>query len=323
MRLYKIAQKVTAPLLYSQAFFEAACRNSLFIFNYHEISERPSKFSQDCGLNVHPVQFREQLSWIKKYFRVISPNQLVNNEFDLPAALITFDDGFASTFQEGAPILRDEALPATIFMNMAPVEGQVFWSGLVVYLCNHNADFRQYFADKYHNIRKNLFLYCTEDDVKKFVVESCCPEIYDQARSYYGKFANQEDLRLSAELGLYLGNHLFNHYNSANISLDELKNQYLLNEKALKKYANYVNLFSYPFGQPESCYNRKTDEMIFSLGASRIFTAYPLPNRNRKAKRLHRLSMTDSINEEMSFKYNCIFPSLFNNYFRKYEFSYV
>ncbi len=323
MRLSKIAKTIVSPLMFSRSFFETACRGSVFVFNYHEISESPSRFSQDCGLNVPPTQFRKQLSWIKKYFHVINPHQLIGNGLDFPAALITFDDGFASAFHEGASILRDENVPATIFMNMAPVEGQVFWSGLVVYLYNYNMEFRQYISTKYPGIGENQFLYYNEGDVQKFVINRCCPEIYDKARSYYGKFANQEDLRLSAEFGLYLGNHLFNHYNSANISLDELKNQYVLNEKALKKYANYVNLFSYPFGQPGSCYNRQTDEVIFSLGASRIFTAYSLPNRNLEAKRLHRISMADFIDDEMCFRYICIFPPLFNNYFRKHKYSYV
>lgn len=323
MILQRIARKITTPLIYSRALFETACQKSIFVFNYHEISDQASKFSYDFGLNVSPTLFREQLSWIKKYFQVISPNQLINKEFDLPVALITFDDGFASTFQEGALILRDEVLPATVFVNMAPVEGQVFWSGLVIYLCSHYPEFKKYLSNKYRKIRENLFLYCTVDDVNKFVLNNHCNDIYVQARIYYGKFASHDDLLSSAELGLYLGNHLYNHYNSVNISLDELKTQYLTNERALLNYDNYVSFFSYPFGQPESCYNNQTDELIFSLGASRIFTAFSLPNKNPEATRLHRISMNSSIDDEISFKYNCIVLPFYNSCFRRHKFSYV
>lgn len=323
MRLRRIASKIVSPLMYSRSFFEAACKSPIVVFNYHQISDSPSRFAQDFSLNVPPIQFRKQLTWVKRHFHVISPHQLLNNEFDLPAALITFDDGFASAFHEGASILSDESLPATIFMNMAPTEGQVFWSGLVVYLCNYNKEFRNYIANKYPGINKNLFLYCKQNDVQEFVINRSCPEVYDKARLYSGKFANQEDLRLSAGSGLYLGNHLYNHYNAANISLEELKKEYIFNERALSKYSNYVNLFSYPFGQPQTSYNCRTDEAIFSLGASRIFTAFSLPNRNPGSRKLHRISMMDYIDDELSFRFNCIFPSLFNNYFRKHKFAYV
>ena len=315
-------RRVISHFMFSRAIFEAACRKSIFVFNYHEISDFPSRFSRDFGLNVPPALFRKQLSWIRKYFQVINPHELVSNTFDLPAAFITFDDGYASTFREGVRILRQAKLPATVFMNMAPVKGEVFWSGLVVYLYNYNVGFRKYLTAKYPQINKNLFLHCHKDDVRDFVSGRARTEVYEQARSYYGDFVSEEDL-LMTQADVYLGNHLFNHYNAANLSLDELQSQYTQNETALKAYSNNVNLFSYPFGQPETCYNRRTDEAILSLGASRIFKAFPLPNRDSKARRLHRVSMFDHITDEKSFRYNCIFPGLFNQYFRKPKLSYV
>jgi len=323
MILHKIAQKISAPLMNSRVLFDGACQNSVFVFNYHEISDQPSEFSNDFGLNVPPTLLKKQLSWIKKYFQVISPTQLINNTLNLPVALITFDDGFASTFKAGGPILRDEAVTGTVFVNMAPVEGHIFWSGLVTYLCKYFSEFNHYLAEKYPKYNENLFLYCTEEDVHKFLMNKNSLDIYDQARKYYGKFASQDDLVLSAEQGFFLGNHLYNHYNSVNIAIDELKNQYLTNEKALLNYVNHVNFFSYPFGQPESCYNRQTDDLIFSLGATRIFTAFALPNKDHKAPKLHRISMNSHIDNEISFKYNCLMPAFYNSYFSRTKFSYV
>lgn len=322
MFLSKIAKKTLSPLITSRMIFNSIRQKSLFVFNYHEVSNSPSRFSNDCGLNVKPDLFRKQLLWIKNNFHVISPEDLLKYEFDYPAALITFDDGFASTFREGAPILREMNLPGIVFMNMAPLEGHIFWSGLVVYLCKYNKDFIRYITIKYPYVKENLFLHCTESDVKDFVKENNCQNIYEEARSYYGKFATTVDLEKSSLSGLYLGNHLYNHFNAANISLHDLERQYLLNEEALMKYSNYINFFSYPFGSP-NCYNKDTDELIASLGARRIFSAYPLANTKGSAKKIHRVSPTSLIIDETSFKYNCVFSSLINCTFRKWKYSYV
>ena len=319
----RMVNKLLAPILYPRAIFEAACRKLICVFNYHEICETPSNFAEDFQLNITPGTFRKQLKWIKKYFHVVDPNQLITNEMELPAALITFDDGFASTFHEGSSILKQEGLVATVFINMAPIKGDVFWSGLVGFLCNYNREFSRYIARRYPKSNRNAILYCKEKDLIDFDIHRNCPDVYDKARSYYGSFVSEEELAASFQDGIYLGNHLYNHYNAANLSIEELKGQYMLNECELKKYRNYINLFSYPFGQPGTCYSQRTDAAIFSLGAARIFTAFSLFNKNLESKRLHRISMFDYIADEESFKANCIFPSLFNRLFRVNKLSYV
>ena len=318
-----IAKKLGASMLYPRAIFEAACRKLICVFNYHEVSETPSRFAKDFDLNVTPSTFSKQLRWIKKYFHVANPNHLNRNEMKFPAALITFDDGFASTFHEGVPILKQEELVATVFLNMAPIKGDIFWSGLVCFLSNYNKEFAKYIAGLYPKCNRDSFLYCKENDLVDFDINENCPDVYDKARSYYGSFVSEEELAASFQDGIYLGNHLYNHYNAANLSIEELKGQYMLNECELKKYRNYINLFSYPFGQPGTCYSQRTDAAIFSLGAARIFTAFSLFNKNLESKRLHRISMFDYIADEESFKANCIFPSLFNRLFRVNKLSYV
>jgi len=323
MRLQGIVRRAFSALGYSRHLFEVSCKSCLFIFNYHEISESPSRFARDCNLNVPPRLFRRQIKWIKKNFRIVSPDQLLYGQFDGPAAMITFDDGFASVFREGGPILKEEHLPAVCFMNMGPCSGEVFWSGLVMYLNNYRKDFVKYIQRKYIRAASNFVLFCREEDLQTSVKLLGCPQIYDEARLYYGSFANQEDLDLSGSLGLFLANHLYNHFNAVSIPPDVLKSEYLLNEKALLQYPNYLNFFSYPFGQAGSCYSRVTDNIILSLGASRIFTAVPLANRSPFGRRLHRLSMVAGIDTEEAFRYTCIISSLFNELFRKRRFSHV
>ncbi|HBH82495.1 MAG TPA: hypothetical protein DDY34_01625, partial [Bacteroidales bacterium] len=45
----------------------------------------------------------------------------------------------------------------------------------------------------------------------------------------------------------------------------------LLNEEKILGYPNGLPLFSYPFGQPKTCFNEHSTERIFSFGAKAIF----------------------------------------------------
>lgn len=317
MTLKESIMKVLGLMLYSDSVFKAMCKDCVFIFNYHEVGTSPSLFAEKFGLNVPPELFAEQLKWIKKYYNVISPVQLIENNYDLPAALITFDDGFASTFEKAAPILRQNHLSATVFMNMAPVEGEIFWSGLVTYLCSYDKAFPGYMLKRHNKSGADLFLYCRQEEVDEYVLGNNAKKIYDDARVYYGAFGNLGHLRTSSDYGLFLGNHLYNHYNATMLTPEELKESYTINENKLRKYPNFINCFSYPFGQPKTCYNACTDQIIFSMGAKRIFTAYALENKDLSARRLHRLSMHDNLKDEVSFRNHVVMPSLFHKFFQK------
>jgi len=304
MIIKEYIKKALSAGLHCDRLFQRMCEDLIFIFNYHEINDNPSMFSQEFGLNVPPSLFLQQLKWIKQYFNVISPTQLLGNDYDLPAALITFDDGYASTFEKAAPILYSNRLPATVFINMAPVEGAIFWSGLVTYLCYHDKAFEGYMLKQFNKADCNLHLYCRQEEVDEYISRNDTQKIYKAARAYYGAFGNLGHLRTSSDYGLFLGNHLYNHHNAIILTPDELRNSYITNENNLKEYSNFVNLFSYPFGQPETCYNAQTDDIIFLMGAKKVFSAYAYPNKDPQSRRLHRLSMFDNIKDDLSFRYN-------------------
>ena len=303
--------------------FDRFLSDKLVVFNYHDISDNPSLFSTKYHLAVKPELFIKQLKWIKNHFNVITPNDLLSGNYERPAAMITFDDGFKSAFKLGADIISNEGLSATIFVNMAPVKGEVFWSGLVTYLCNYIPSFQSKMLKKYKVNINNLFLYITDEDIYEFKQLDIVKNINETVKNYHSEFADIADLQNSNNQNIFLGNHLYNHYNALNISKEKLKDLYTTNSKELNKYKNFINVFSYPFGQPDTCYSEETDKIIFSLGASQIFTAYPLVNRKDNSKRLHRISLFNSINTEERFRYHCVIPTIANNLIRRHKYSFV
>ena len=75
------------------------------------------------------------------------------------------------------------------------------------------------------------------------------------------------------------GGNLLNHYNANALSEIKLREQYLKNEEHLKQFPNYVQLFSYPYGAPGSCFSNQTNDILKSLGVKVAFSSYPINNQ--------------------------------------------
>lgn len=233
-------------------------KNALAVFVYHDITNTPSEFSRLFNLYVTPKTFQRQIQFIKKHFNVISPKQLLKNDFLPPAALITFDDGFKSYFTEAIPILEQEQIPSINFLNMASIQREIFWPGLVTYLIYKDTAFNVFLRQKLDepNTKVPLFLLCKKEWVEEYLVLSKS-NIQEQARKFIGSFASEKEL-IDTQRNPYVffGNHLYDHKVPLLLSDPEFLSLYQNNEELLKNYINYCPLFSFPFGQPETCFKK-------------------------------------------------------------------
>lgn len=307
----KLLVRFLSFLFFIPILFRLLVKKELIIFNYHEISENPSEFCIEHNLNTTPRNFEIQIKFIKKYFNVLTPTQLIDGNYNLPAAVITFDDGFKEAFVNGGQILKKHNISAIYFLNMAPIEGEQCWSGLVSYLCKYEKLLVQFLEEKYQ--KKDIYLYCKKSDLGEYfrLNNNLLPE----TSKYHGEFASHEDLIQSNANGLYLGNHLYNHQNAMNLNSEELQFEYMVNQQKLNKYKNSLDFFSYPFGQPKRCFDLKTNNFIFKLGAKKIFTAQQIFN-TKGSDIFNRTPMFDYINTEVMFKSHCIIPYYVNFFFR-------
>jgi len=295
-------------------------RDDVTVFLFHDVSSQPSQFSNEYKLNVSPETFSTHLRWISEKYHLISPIQLKAGRYQSPAALITFDDGFPGYFENAVPILEEFGFPSVIFLNMSPILGGTFWSGLVTYLCDKTPNFRQFLADHLGTVSSTqAYLQCTPSIVEDFLETEDREFHLSAAREFYGKFAERKHLESMAQHvgSVYFGNHLFNHYNAVNLTFDELQKAFTSNQKKLKEFPNFVDFFSYPFGQPGTCYNDATDCEINRLGPSFIFNAYPLPNRSRGSKFLNRISMNEGLISKNHFYFQSLIVPRLNERFRK------
>jgi hypothetical protein len=247
--------------------------NSLTVFCYHDVSNNPSEFSRENSLNVPPDIFNFQIAHIKKSFNVIEPKQLLDQSLPSNAALVTFDDGFKSFFNNAVPILEEHKVPAIIFLNMGPIRGEIYWSGLIVYLCKRRPKFVEYLKTKlkFEEDKTSLFLSCSRRLVEKYL-EHNNEDFHEEVSYYVGQFANEKDLEcFSTNSYVYYGNHSYTHYVSGLMKDSELLEDIEKNTKYLRKYGNYLDFFAFPFGQPESTFTESQVSLLLKEGIKKVF----------------------------------------------------
>jgi len=176
---------------------------------------------------------------------------------------------------------------------MGPVRGEVFWSGLITYLCEKRPDFVRYLSTEVLETNRNqpLFLACSKEAVNSYL-ERVGESFGEKVSEFVGEFAKETDLEQATESGLvFYGNHLFNHYVPILMSDEDLVKSFSKNRDELKKYSNYKDMFSFPFGQRKSCFSERQVDLLLNSGASRIFGSSGTINYDASMPYLERIAL--------------------------------
>jgi peptidoglycan/xylan/chitin deacetylase (PgdA/CDA1 family) len=252
----------------------------LAVFCFHDITDDPARFEMEHGLAVSSQVFRAQVQWICENFDIIHPND-IGNPASLPrrGALLTFDDGFHGSFENGIRWLSSCNLPCVMFLNMRTiVERRPMLSAIVCYLERTDERFRV-FADSI-GLRRPYYLTATPNALGEFEQRHGPIEL-DAALSYQGALADPATLETwRNDRNVTYGNHLLDHWNAAALTRPELEEQYERNERMLAKIGNPSGLFAFPNGQPGSCWTNRDVDVIKRLGAVRVFSASGRVNRS-------------------------------------------
>ena len=319
--LRKILQsKIIAFILSIKIVSKFILKNSTIIVVYHGVSYKEPFFHKKFDLNVKPNLFENQIRWLKNNFNIISPIDLLNKNYKKPAAMITFDDGDKSYIKTAVPILKKHNIPSIMFLNMDVVGGSLSWAGISTYLTDISKEFRKYLKiKKYNSIN---FLELDKNQANNFLSGSNKNSILKKIKKYTGNFLSVDDLKKLDQSNLvFFGNHLYNHYNVINLNYKDLKKQYLMNQNQIRKYKNNTKFFAYPFGQKDTCYNLKTNKILFKLGANAIFSNNPL-NFITSRNFFHRIPMGPRFNKNNSLISHLVlirFKQLFYwNFFSEY-----
>ncbi len=103
------------------------------IFCYHRVFEPAA---DPHRLSVSPEHFRQQLEVIRRIAEPIALSELVaalpNSKLRRRAVAVTFDDGYADNLENALPLLREAAVPATIYVTAGALgkDGEFWWDDL-------------------------------------------------------------------------------------------------------------------------------------------------------------------------------------------------
>jgi peptidoglycan/xylan/chitin deacetylase (PgdA/CDA1 family) len=94
--------------------------HSVGILFYHRFSSRGSEESLVSHLDAR--EFRKQIRHVKRWYRIVDMDQIareleVGTNFRSPAIAITIDDGYVNNFTDAYPVIRDERVPALIYLT--------------------------------------------------------------------------------------------------------------------------------------------------------------------------------------------------------------
>ena len=91
----------------------------------------------------------------------------------------------------------------------------------------------------------------------------------------------------------YIADHLYEHYNCVVLKKNELNNLIDKNNKILKKFNNFIKVFSFPNGVPKTCFNKENVNWIKKLNYKKVFSNANKANFNSKKFLLDRISLND------------------------------
>jgi peptidoglycan/xylan/chitin deacetylase (PgdA/CDA1 family) len=275
-----------------------AIKNGLTVFVFHEVTDQPSRFAEEHSLAVSKKMFHHQVSWIQSKFSIIHPAEVLNGT-PLPehSAIISFDDGFFSTFENGLAILEKLGVPSIVFLNMqAILEHKPILSAIACYLNRYVPEFSDFMKSK--GISSPFYLTLSPTTLQAFE-EHCGPVDSDAVLYYQGRFADLNTVKAwDNKNTVVFGNHLYDHWNAAALSIEELTEQYQKNEIALKQLNNSVNLFSFTNGHPGTCFSERDVNILHQLNVRKVFSAVGGVNRDVNSFLFGRIIVGDRDKDE-------------------------
>ncbi|MBK26565.1 MAG: hypothetical protein CME70_21375 [Halobacteriovorax sp.] len=289
---------ILSILAASDFLFNLIFKNENIFLYYHNITSSPSEFEIRHRLSQTKDQLETQLRVLSKFFDWGDPSNPENFNFNGKAkAFLSFDDGYKGTLTEGIEVLKKFNTPSLHFLNMSLILGnEPYWVQVA-------EEGQRLGKMSYSSPSEAIFSKSGKTWLQEFDADSEWVKACEDGPV----FATLDDLKKAEEEpNVFFGNHLYNHFNAASQDSDFLSYLYLENAQHLDRFKSALSYFSYPFGQPDLCYNNDTIRLIEKLGAKRQFTTTCVSNKKRDSYMIHRYMLTEDESSEFKIKYSLL-----------------
>jgi len=285
-------------------------RKKIIILMYHGLTDKivHEGIENYNGLHLNVEIFRLQIEYLKKYYNVISIDQLIErcvNNTTIPnnSVVITFDDGYKSNYTLAYPVLKKFNVPATISITTDFIENREFlWPDRTQYTINMttvksfklNIDNETLSFDLHNNnskmeclrkIRPKL-LSMPQESVRKIVeslehqlgkklsIDKDIPEIF--------RPLNWNEILEMIKSGIIsIGSHNCTHVVLTRCSPENVKKELLLSKQLIEeKTGSTCRLFCYPNGAVGD-FDHNTKKLLKEFGYSCALTTVEGTNDER------------------------------------------
>lgn len=114
---------------------EQLSSDQCLILTYHRVLPKGEVGSRvEPGMYVTPDVLRMHIRFLQRFFQIIPADQLndtlaANGGQKKPACVLSFDDGWLDFYQYAWPILREEEVPAVVYLPTALIGSkEIFWT---------------------------------------------------------------------------------------------------------------------------------------------------------------------------------------------------
>ena len=287
------------------------------ILMYHRVLPK-DKIDQDydLGLAVTKSDFENQIKFLKSKYNIVSMDEFIDklesrkkNEFFIT---ITFDDGYKDNLTYAFPVLKENNVPATIYVTTRFLSENVWiwW-----YELKKTIDEKTSLSFRYKNKKiffelsnikqkNNTFKYLRKFFLNIRIEEQLkLLEIISQNKirqNYSRLFLNSNDIRLlNNDPLITIGSHSHNHSNLKILKMDEaiseIKNSIEILEKIINKKIKH---FAYPYGGKNEA-NSREYEITKNLKLNSAVTTNIYPVNSNKLFSLPRIYVGKNANEKV------------------------
>lgn len=106
------------------------------VLGYHRVIPPTSNQSAFCesGMYVTPDTLRRHLVFLKQHYKLVTLTELLEHDSSENCCAITFDDGWWDNYEYAYPVLKEFAVPATIFLATGFIESQQWpWTDRILF----------------------------------------------------------------------------------------------------------------------------------------------------------------------------------------------
>ena len=216
--------------------------------------------------------FAEQMKFIKSHYRVISLPQMLDelagSRQSGQSIVVTFDDGYVGTYTDAFPVLKQYAIPATVYLTAGLIESEeTSWYDRIFLQFQQATSDLTIASDSttppllngFHSrvaaaAAAVMYLRSVPDEARRQWCESLDSKIPMPARETRKAMMSWEQVREMSRAGISFGCHTMTHPVMSRVSPETLDYEIAASKALVEaRLSCDVRDFAFPFGKPKDC----------------------------------------------------------------------